>query len=57
MSDPMIRAEHVSKEYMLGQIGGTTFRDELQRFGARIRKKEDPTKKIGAREFGKGETC
>ena len=56
MSNPMIRVEHVSKEYMLGQIGGTTLRDELQRLGARIRKKEDPTKKIGAREYRSGET-
>ena len=52
----MIKIDHISKEYMLGQIGGTTLRDELQRFGARIRKKEDPTKKIGAREYKNGET-
>ena len=31
----MIKIDHISKEYMLGQIGGTTLRDELQRFGAR----------------------
>lgn len=52
----MIKIDHISKEYMLGQIGGTTLRDELQRFGARIRRKEDPTKKIGAREYKNGET-
>ncbi|MBQ0101653.1 MAG: ABC transporter ATP-binding protein [Firmicutes bacterium] len=44
----MIKVENVSKIYKLGQIGGTTLRDELQRFGASIRHKEDPTKIIGA---------
>ena len=56
MSEIMISVEHVSKEYKLGQIGGTTLRAELQRLGARIRGKEDPTKRIGAREYKKGET-
>ena len=56
MSELMIKIEHVSKQYRLGQIGGTTLRDELQRFGARLHRKEDPTRKIGAREFKKGET-
>ena len=56
MSDPMIRIEHISKQYRLGQIGGTTLREELQRLNARIRHKEDPTKRIGARSYEKGET-
>ena len=51
MNDLMIKVEHISKEYMLGQIGGTTLRDELQRFHARVHGKEDPTKRIGAREI------
>ena len=56
MSELMIKIDHVSKQYRLGQIGGTTLREELQRFGARLHRKEDPTRKIGAREYKKGET-
>ena len=51
----MLKIENVSKIYKLGEIGGTTLRDELQRLSARIRKKEDPTKKIGAKNYNKGE--
>lgn len=51
----MLKVENVSKVYRLGEIGGTTLRDELQRLGAKIRHKEDPTKKIGAKNFNKGE--
>lgn len=51
----MLRIDHVSKEYILGQIGGTTLRDELQRLKARIRHREDPTKRIGAKDYNKGE--
>ena len=51
----MLKVENVSKVYKLGEIGGTTLRDELQRLGAKIRKKEDPTKKIGAKNYNKGE--
>ena len=55
MSELMIKIDHVSKQYRLGQIGGTTLRDELQRFSARLHHREDPTRRIGAREFKKGE--
>lgn len=48
MSKTIIKVEHVSKEYRLGAIGGTTLRDDLQRLGAKLRGKEDPTMKIGA---------
>ena len=48
MSETIIKVEHVSKEYRLGAIGGTTLRDDLQRLGAKLRGKEDPTLKIGA---------
>lgn len=51
----MLKIENVSKVYRLGEIGGTTLRDELQRLGAKIRHKEDPTKKIGAKNYNKGE--
>lgn len=42
-----IKIEHVSKQYTLGAIGGTTLRDDLQRLWARIRHREDPTGIIG----------
>jgi ABC-type polysaccharide/polyol phosphate transport system ATPase subunit len=47
MENTIIKVEHVSKEYRLGAIGGTTLRDDLQRLGAKLRKKDDPTRKIG----------
>ncbi len=56
MDEVIIKIDHISKQYRLGQIGGTTLRDELQRFSARIHHKEDPTKRIGANEYKSGET-
>ena len=56
MDDLMIKAEKVSKIYKLGQIGGTTLRDELQRRSAKRHGREDPTRRIGAREYKDGET-
>ena len=50
----MIRVSHVSKEYKLGQIGGTTLREELQRKKAKLLKREDPTTKIGQESFEYG---
>ena len=47
MEDPIIRFENVSKQYRLGTVGSTTLREDLQRLGARLRHKEDPTAKIG----------
>ena len=35
----ILKVENVSKKYKLGQIGGMTLRDELQRKWARARKK------------------
>lgn len=51
----MIKIENVEKEYRLGEIGGTTLSEALQRFWAKIRKKEDPTRKIGAKNYNKGD--
>ena len=51
----MLKVENVSKIYKLGEIGGTTLRDELQRLSAKLRKKEDPTKRIGTKNYNKGE--
>ena len=56
MNKSMILVDHITKEYILGQIGGTTLRDELQRLSARIHHREDPTKKIGAQGYKKGDT-
>lgn len=56
MEELMIKVDSVSKQYRLGQIGGTTLREELQRKAAKIMKKEDPTKKIGERDYEIGET-
>ena len=55
MGNLMLKIDNIKKEYKLGQIGGTTLRDELQRLHAKIRKAEDPTKKIGAANYMYGE--
>lgn len=54
-AETIIDIDHVSKEYTLGAIGGTTLRAELQRKLAKIRRREDPTKKIGQRTVISGE--
>lgn len=56
MEELMLKIDSVSKAYKLGQIGSTTLRDELQRLGAKMRGREDPTKKIGARNYNNGES-
>ena len=56
MSEIMLKVSHVSKQYKLGQIGGTTLREEIQRWNAKRRNEEDPTRKIGAGEYELGET-
>ncbi len=55
MSELMVKVENVKKEYRLGAIGGTTLREELARKIAKMLKKEDPTKKIGEKDFFDGE--
>ena len=47
MDDLMVKIQHVGKEYRLGAIGGTTLKEDLQRFFAKMRHKEDPTAIIG----------
>jgi len=56
MEKLMLKVENVSKQYKLGQIGGTTFREELQRQHAKLRRKEDPNRKIGSASYQKNET-
>ena len=48
MAETMIRIDHVSKQYRLGQFGETSLRDVLQRASARLHRREDPTRRIGA---------
>lgn len=44
---PVIKAEHLSKAYQLGEIGTGTISRDLERFWAKLRGKEDPFLKIG----------
>ena len=53
--EPILEISNVSKEYRLGAIGGTTLNAELQSKIARLLGKDDPNKKIGAREGKAGE--
>ena len=55
MSKPIVAINHVSKRYRLGQIGGTTLREELQRLNARIWRQEDPTRRVGTRQHQIGD--
>lgn len=55
MKEPMVIVENVKKEYRLGAIGGTTLRDDIHRWVAKARHKEDPTLKVGqsSADYGK----
>src|SRR5689334_6166911 len=46
MSDTVVRVEGLSKQYRLGQIGGTTLREDFSRSWARLRGQPDPTLKL-----------
>lgn len=48
MSDIVLRVENLWKQYRLGVTGATTLRDDLARFWARMRGKEDPTALVGS---------
>lgn len=52
----MIKVEDVYKRYRLGLIGGGTLAGDLQSWWAKVRHKEDPNSKIGAKVYGKNET-
>ncbi len=47
MSDIVIKAENISKQYRLGQIGTGTLSHDLNRWWYKIRGKDDPYLKIG----------
>lgn len=42
-----LKAENISKQYRLGQVGTGTLSHDLNRFWYKIRGKEDPYLKIG----------
>ncbi len=48
MSDVILKAEGISKQYRLGVVGTGTLSHDLNRFWHQIRGKEDPYTKIGA---------
>ena len=43
----VIKVENLSKAYRLGQIGGKTLSEDINRWWARLRRRPDPTAKIG----------
>ncbi len=47
MKDIILKAENISKQYRLGQVGTGTLSHDLNRWWHRIRGKEDPYLKIG----------
>ena len=55
MSKEILKIDHVSKEYRLGMIGGTSFicSEELQRKRAARKGLEDPTRKVTDTSSGK----
>ncbi|MDC7995723.1 ABC transporter ATP-binding protein [Altibacter sp. HG106] len=48
MSNIILKAEHISKQYRLGLVGTGTLVHDMNRFWHRIRGKEDPYLKVGA---------
>ena len=47
MSDVILKAEHISKQYRLGLVGTGTLSHDLKRWSYKIRGKEDPYLKVG----------
>ena len=48
MSDIILKAENISKQYRLGTVGSGTLRDDFKRNWAKLCGKEDPFLKVGA---------
>lgn len=55
MEELALKIDHVFKEYRLGTIGGGTLKADLQTKIAKLRHKEDPNQKIGAKVYEKNE--
>lgn len=51
----MIKIDNVKKQYRLGTIGGGTLQGDIQSWWAKVRGKEDPNSKIGAKTYRKNE--
>ena len=51
-----IQLTGVKKQYKLGQIGGQTLQEDLQRWWARIHGRDDPTLRIGTDQRLIGQT-
>lgn len=47
MSDIILKAEHISKQYRLGLVGSGSLKDDLNRWWHLVRGKEDPFLKVG----------
>ncbi|MCK9481416.1 MAG: ABC transporter ATP-binding protein [Bacteroidia bacterium] len=47
MSDIVIKAENISKQYRLGQVSAGTMANDFKRWAYKIRGKEDPFLKVG----------
>lgn len=50
MNDIAIKIDNVCKEYRLGAIGGATLREDVNRWLAKLRGKEDPYLRIGQKQ-------
>ena len=53
MSREILKIDHVSKQYRLGMIGGTSLKEELQRKRAARKGLDDPTRKVTDASTGK----
>ncbi len=52
----ILKTTNLKKRYKLGVIGGGTLMADVQSWWARVRHKEDPNSKIGAKSYGKNQT-
>ncbi len=43
----ILKAENISKQYRLGIVGSDTIKDDMRRFWANVRRKDDPFLKLG----------
>jgi lipopolysaccharide transport system ATP-binding protein len=55
LKDIILKAENISKQYRLGQVGTGTLSHDLNRWWHRVRGKEDPYLKIGDPSLRTGE--
>ena len=53
MSDVVLQAEHISKQYRYGRIGANTLRKDVEYKLAKLRHREDTVGKIGSSQLGR----